>query len=151
MTKKKTKSTESQSEKAFQRSDKHMLGDLRLNPWTPSRIIAAQSMGMLYPNIGKDGWDQYNRTRMYPGQLKDTVIGLWLCSVDDEAVETADCAPGAAYRTARGWAEEQGILKQESTEFQRARDEFISIINEVSESASKPVTDSETEDDDPNE
>ncbi len=138
-------------EKAFERSDKHVLGDLKLKPWTPSRVIAGQNMGLLYPRIGKEGFDQFQRTKMYPGCLKDTIIVLWLCTLNDEAVEDADRSPQDAYRQSQIWASGRGIHKIDSDEFWAAYNLFSGIMNEVDHSATKPAETGEEEDeDDPN-
>lgn len=139
-------------EKAFTRSDKHVLGDLHLKPWTPSRVIAAQNMGLLYPRVGKEGWDQFRRTQMYPGCLKDTIIALYLCTLNDDQVDDADRAPQDAYRNAQKWAAGLGIHKINSDPFWAAYTKFTEIMKEPEQSATKPKTDDdEDEEDDPNE
>lgn len=123
---------------AFVSSDKHVLDGTKLYPWTPSRIIAGQAMGLLYPEIGKEGWDQYRRTKTYPGALRDTIICLWLCSRTEEQVDDADCAPVEAYRQARSWAAGLGIAKLGSDAFWQAYGKFASIMGEVDESITVP-------------
>lgn len=148
----KKQSKQPPAEKAFLRSDKHVLDGVRLNPWTPSRVIAAQGMGMLYPSLGKEDWDQFERTKRYTGALKDTIIVLWLCMIDDEAVDNADSAPKEAYKTAKQWAAGLGIHKIESNEFWQAYAKFSEIVTEVASSATKITTnddESEPEEDDP--
>ena len=135
------------AEKAFERSDKHVLGDLKLKPWTPSRVIAAQNMGMLYPRIGKEGWDQFQRTKMYPGALKDTIIVLWLCALNDDEVDDADRAPQEAYKTAQKWSAGLGIHKINSDAFWAAYGKFTEIMMEINNSATKPKNTEEPDDD----
>jgi hypothetical protein len=120
-------------------SDKHVLNGLKLQPWTPSRIIAANSMGMLWPRIGKEGWDQYSRTKTYPGVLRDIIVGLWLCLQDWQRVDEADAAPVEAYSEARKWAAELGIHRIDSDEFWQAYGKFVEIMSEVDKSFTKPA------------
>lgn len=135
---------------AFTDSDKHVLHGIKLYPWTPARVIAAQSLGMLYPDIGREGWDQYRRTKVYPGAVKDVIICLWLCTQDEDAVDMADAAPVEAYRQARKWAAGLGIHKPGSDAFWQAYAKFSDIMTEVDESITAPKIESE-DDPDPNE
>ena len=65
-------------ESAFTGSDNHALGELELQPYTPSRIVAAQSLGLKYPLIPDEEREQFDKTGIYPGALRDTIIVLWL-------------------------------------------------------------------------
>lgn len=126
---------------AFTKSDKHVLNGTKLYPWTAEREIAAQSMGLLYPEIGADGWDQYRRTKIYPGALKDTIIVLWLCTQTPEQVDDADSAPIEAYRQARKWAAKLGIHRVGSDAFWQAYGKFAAIIKQVEDSKTTPKID----------
>jgi hypothetical protein len=53
---------------SFNQSDKHTLFGETLQPWTPDRIIAGQSMGMMFPM--EVDWERFKSTRMYPGSLR---------------------------------------------------------------------------------
>lgn len=138
---------------AFTDSDKHVLKGIKLFPWTPSRVICANGMGMIYPRIGKDGWDQYKRTRTYPGCLKDVIICLWLMTQSEDQVDEADTAPVEAYRKARTWASGLGIHRIDSDEFWQAYGKFAEIMGEVDKSFTQPAPDdgSQEEEPDPNE
>lgn len=136
---------------AFTDSDKHVLHGTKLFPWTPARIIAGQSMGLLYPEIGKDGWDQYKRTKIYPGALRDTIICLWLCTRNEIQVDEADSAPQEAYRQARSWATALKIHKAGSNEFWQAYAKFAEIMGEVDESFTVPKVEPGEEPDEGNE
>jgi len=129
---------------SFVSSDKHTLNGKKLQPWTPSRYIAAQAMGMLYPRIGEKGHDQFKRTQVYPGAVKDVIIALWLCSVTEDEVDDADASPEAAYRKARAWAIGLGLHKIEGDAFWNAYGQFADIFNEVDQSRTTPA---ETDDD----
>lgn len=137
------------AEKAFTKSDKHILDDLLLKPWTAARSIAANSLGMLYPHIGTEGWDQFKRTKIYPGCMKDIAICLYLCTLDDDAVDEADAAPKDAYKAARKWATEKGITKADSIEFWVAYGKFGEIMRQVNESVTMPAGAEQEADDDP--
>lgn len=130
---------------AFTDSDKHILNGVKLFPWTPARVIAAQNMGQLYPEIGKDGFDQYRRTKVYPGALKDTIICLWLCTRTEDEVDMADAAPVEAYKDARKWAAGLGIHKIGSDGFWQAYGKFVELMGEVDQSFTIPKKTEENE------
>lgn len=97
------------------------LGGLELQPWSPARKITAQSMGMLYPHIGDDGYEALARTGIYPGALRDVIIFTWLCTQRERSVITrAQRKPIEAWETAQAWADKAGLLDMASTEFQEA-------------------------------
>lgn len=101
--------------------------DGELQPWSPARKVAAQSMGMLYPYIGEEGAEQLSRTGFYAGVLKDVAIFMWLCAPDAAACPTKDDPnkrgplpkseiqrairkPMEAMDKAMDWAESAGLL-----------------------------------------
>lgn len=137
----------------FTDSDKHVLHGIKLYPWTAARMICAQSMGLLYPEIGTDGWDQYHRTKVYPGAIKDVIICIWVCTQTEDEVDAADVAPVEAYRKAKQWAINLGIHKPGSDEFWQAYAKFSDIVREVdqAQTAPKKNADNEEEASDPNE
>lgn len=136
---------------SFVSSDKHVLDGIKLFPWTPNRVIAAQALGMLYPEIGKEGWDQYRRTKKYPGCLKDVIICLWLCSIPEDEVDEADAAPQEAYRRARKWAAGLGLHNVQSNAFWQAYAKFADIVTEVDNSFTTPKVEPGEEADEGNE
>ncbi len=138
---------QSKVDKAFTKSDRHTLDDIKLQPWTPERYLAGQSMGMIHPRVGDEGWDQFDRTKMYPGCVKDTVIVIWLCSIPDSPngssdfqwnVEDADARPVEAYRVAKKWAKSRGILNADSVEWWHAYGKFAEVVKEASDSMTQP-------------
>lgn len=124
--------------KAFTSSENHKLGDMNLQPWTPQRIVAAQSIGMIYPFIGSDGLEQFKKSGTYPGLLKDAIIALWLCTINHEDVDAAEGSPREAYRQAVAWAADKNIPNMESKEFNEAHNIFIKMMNQVRDSQTKP-------------
>lgn len=135
---------------SFTESDKHVLHGTKLYPWTPARMIAAQAMGLLFPDIGKEGWDQYRRTKLYSGAVRDTIIVLWLCTIDENAVDEADAAPQDAYKRAKAWATALGIHDRNKDAFWQAYAKFSAIVTEVDEAITTPkVEPGEEADDDP--
>ena len=61
-----------------------------LRDYSYSRRSAAQTMGLLFPNIGEAGAAQYERSGTYPGMLNDVLIVLWLCTLPDHAELTRE-------------------------------------------------------------
>lgn len=133
----------------FTESDKHVLNGVKLYPWTPARVIAAQAMGMLYPDIGKEGWDQYRRTKLYSGAVRDVIIALWLCTIDENAVDEADAAPQDAYKRARAWAAGLRIHDTKNDEFWQAYAKFSEIMTEVDKAVAIPEPKEGEEPDEP--
>lgn len=128
-------------EKSFTHSDKHTLGDLRLKAWTPERIIAAQDLGMIQPNLGKEGWAQWKRTQLYPGAVKDTIIFVYLSTLDDELLDSA------TYEEARKMGIKRGLHKSDSKTFWEAYTKFLEVLNEQHAATTKPKATDEDDDD----
>jgi hypothetical protein len=143
------KKTESRVEKAFAKSDKHVLEGVILRPWTPDRQIAFQSCGGLYPRIGKEGWDQYKRTGAYAGAANDCCLALWLMTRSEDEVDDAVRSPHDAGRQARKWGANRGIHDLKSDAFWQAFTKFVEIMSEVEASNTTPEGDGD-EGDDPN-
>ena len=60
-----------------------------LAPYSASRKVAAQTMGMQWPFIGEAALAQLQATNMYPGAIRDTAILLWLCTLPDASTALA--------------------------------------------------------------
>lgn len=129
--------------KAFIESDGHLFLGERLQPYTASRIVAAQAMGLIYPKIGNDGLAQLKKTGLYPGELKDMIIVLWLCRLKEkEEVSAALMDPIAAYDAAEKWAGEIGLCDMTSDVFAYGLLVFQNIMNEIGESRTTPIASS---------
>ena len=119
-----------------------------LQPWTPQRIIAAQSMGMLYPLIGEDGWEQLGRTGIYAGAMRDTIIFLWLRALlpgetfpqSTARAARAERKPGEAWARAQAWAEQLGLLDAASETFQEGYQLFGSKMAAIQAARGIPET-----------
>ncbi len=135
------------ADKAFQESPNHVLGDLKLQPYSPSRIVAAQAMGLKYPNVPK-GFEQYSQNGTYPGLLRDVIVVLGVCTMHDAAVEKAQLDPDEAYQNAQKWAHSKGILSMGSKAFLEAKGMFEKIMVEIYNSQSEPENRSGADDDD---
>lgn len=131
------KKKERPADKAFEESVNHVLGDLKLQPYSPSRLVAAQAMGLKYPNVPK-GFEQYSQTGSYPGLLRDVIVVLGVCTMDDDAVDKAQLDPDEAYQKAQKWADGKGILKAGSKEFLAAKSMFEKVMIEIYNSQSEP-------------
>lgn len=126
--------------KAFIEAGGHVFLGEKLQPYTPSRIVAAQAMGLLYPKIGNEGLAQLKKTGLYPGELKDIIIVLWLCRLKTkELVSEALMDPLAAYAEAENWAGKKSLCDMTSDAFGYALLTFQCIMNEIGESKTTPV------------
>ncbi len=105
-----------------------------LRPYSPSRKVAAQTMGMIYPFVGRDGQAQMEATGMYPGAIKDVLIVLWLCSLPDAPEVAKDAwSPSLALRRpvlamdeAMEWA--GALIDVGSAEWAEAFELFLKIV-----------------------
>jgi hypothetical protein len=134
MKKKKTKPD------AFLKSERHALDGIKLQPWTPDRMIAAQSLGMIYPSIGDEGWAALKRRSIYAGAVRDVALALWLCTLSDAEVLEAEARGDAeARKQSAAWAVKLHLHDANKAPFWDAFTKFMEIQNEVNQSATLPV------------
>ncbi len=139
---------ESQEQKAYESEKRgHILFGEELRPYSPSRKIAAQSMGMVFPFLSEAAADQHARTGSYAGQLKDVIIVLWLCTLKDPSDLTkkevkaqvwtpsrAGNKPELAMEVAMAWAVENGIIDTDKQPYRDAKLIWQAIIQNISAS-----------------
>lgn len=118
-----------------------------LHAYTPSRKVAAQSMGMLFPFVGEAGQKQMEESNTYPGLLKDLIICLWLCQLKDASEQGKDeirnaewnpsralARPAPAFEASMVWAEEEDLMSMTGKKFQEALQVFMAIVTGVAAS-----------------
>ena len=118
-----------------------------LRAYTRTRYTAAQSMGLLYPCIGDEGLAQYNATGMYPGQVRDVMLLLWVCTIPHASeatareakagiftVERALMKPGVAAERALEWGVKNGLADPADPRFDEAHKTFGQLVRPVEES-----------------
>jgi hypothetical protein len=109
----------------------------KLRPYSASRKVAAQSMGLMYPYIGEEGAAQFASTGVYPGAMKDTIILLWLCSLPDDGhgktwtPSRALAKPAEAIRVALDWASDLELCTPGSSRFTEAFRVFVEITTAI--------------------
>jgi hypothetical protein len=134
---------------AFVKSERHTLNGIKLEPWTADRSIAAQSLGMIFPALGTEGWASVKRSGIYPGAVRDVALALWLCSLTPEQVLEAECAgEKEAKKRSTEWAGRQGIHDTNKQAFWDALGLFMEMQREVNDSVTVPEKSAGTEDDD---
>lgn len=111
-----------------------------LKPWTPPRLIAAQSMGMLYPYIGETGVDALRSTGIYPGALRDVIISTWLRLQDDATVRRAQLRPTEAMEHATIWAADKQLHNLLGDRFRTAYELFTQKMAALQEANGTPDT-----------
>jgi hypothetical protein len=123
-------------DQAFVGSDKHTLkhalGDIKLQPWTPERMMKAKELGMLWPNLGKERWEQIKTTNVYAGAPTDVSIFVYLCTLDPDKVEDATRKEAKAFGVSRGFHD------TDSASFWDAYNKFADVIEEIKNSATAP-------------
>jgi|APGre2960657404_1045060.scaffolds.fasta_scaffold40180_3 hypothetical protein len=111
-----------------------------LAPYTASRKVAAQTMGMQWPFIGEAALAQLQATNMYPGAIRDTAILLWLCTLPDASTALARgvwtpsralSKPDEARDAALEWADKCGITDSSGPKFGEAFQVFFGIVTGV--------------------
>lgn len=142
---------------AFVQSDAHEVDGLALEPFTPAREVAAQAMGLKYPNLLAEDEEPFNATGVYPGALMDIAIVLFLCSQRDDPpdekakrkgtwqsakdkLRRALSRPLEARETAIEWAAEQRFTDRgKDGKFWPAYNAMVKIIAERHKVASIPT------------
>lgn len=107
-------------------------------PWTPSRAVAAQTMGMIFPMIGEEGQASLNTKNTYPGILQDVVIVCWLCTLPDDVSRQSDGwtpsralrSPTKAFDAAMVWGEKVGVIDMRNAKYVEGVKFFISIFSD---------------------
>jgi len=112
-----------------------------LKPYSASRKVAAQRMGLLFPMVGPKSFEQWKNTGAYPGLVLDVCIVLWLCSQKDildlseqearDGVWTPSKAlqePYKAQETAIEWGGQLGILDLLTEKGKEAAELFFDIV-----------------------
>lgn len=129
-----------QVDAAFLKSGTRKVGNLTLQPYTPSREVAGQAMGLHYAYVDKAGQERFRRTKLYPGCLRDVAIVMWLCAkATDDEIEAAGIEPRVAAKKANEWAKEQGFLNPNGDPFLDAYGAFFEIMDEIWQSQTVPV------------
>lgn len=114
-----------------------------LLPYSASRKVAAQSMGLLFPFVPDA--EEAQETGVYQGMLADVIIVIWLCSLKNASEQTRDevkagewnpskalSKPQAAMEAAMEWAEKTGLADMNSETFLEAYKTFMAILTGIS-------------------
>jgi hypothetical protein len=134
------------ADKAFTDSANKFLGATELHPYSASRAVAAQALGLIYPNVGTESLEQFHKTGMYPGAVQDVLIVLWLCSIPDKEVIAAMRKPDESLAKAIEWGATLKITLA-GEEWWQAYQQFMNIMTEISESDGAPKLPEHDEDD----
>jgi hypothetical protein len=125
--------------KAFLESENHEFDGVKLEPYSPMRIVAAQAMGMHHGRVDPAGMEQFERVLVYPGAVRDVCIVLWLCSIKDELqIDQAARAPVHAAKLAIEWGTAHGLLDDSTDKFTIAFGLMMSIMREIRKSQGVP-------------
>jgi hypothetical protein len=128
------------ADKAFTQSDKHALDELKLEPWTPDRIIKAQELGLIFPNTGRAGWEQFRQTNVYPGAVRDVILFVYLSTIEPEQVEDV------TWKDAKAFGVKRGLHDPDGKPFWQAYAKFMEVQKEISASLSVPKTNGDPDD-----
>lgn len=104
-----TKPAELTPDQAAARSRSHEFNGHKLNPFTKTAQLSAESMGVICcsPSFGNHA-EALAETGTYPGMFPDAVACLWLCQAPKTDVLRAVRKPDEANRKAWAWWEENG-------------------------------------------
>lgn len=124
---------------SFADADAHYWGEVRLDPYSAQRQIAAQSMGMRFGSLTAEDMDEIERTASYPNMMQDAIIVLYLCFPrgrdGKQGIEESYAACDArAQKTVRrrmlDWACDQGITTG-SPQYKLAVELMLKIVREA--------------------
>lgn len=123
----------------FISSERHAIDVIKLDPWTPDRLIAFQSLGGIYPNISDEGWAALRRRSIYPGAVRDVLLALHLCSISPEKVlELETKGESEAKKESMAWGVKLGIHDTNKAPFWTAFDKFMQIQLEANQAITVP-------------
>lgn len=131
---------------AFASSERKKFNDIKLQPWTADRSIAAQALGLKYPNLSKEDWEAVKRGGIYPGAVRDIALAMWLCTLSSDQVIDAEInGEREAKKLSAKWAGDMRIHDPSKAKFWDAMSYCIGMWNEVSESITVPAKAEPTE------
>jgi hypothetical protein len=127
-------------EAAFVNSENHSFDGIKLHGYGPSRICAAQAMGLHYGTVDAAGQERFTDGKVYPGAMRDTAVVLWLCSLSDrdDAIEAASRAPKSASLKAIEWGGDHGIMDLGGPKFWEGFMMFLDIMKEIQDARVVP-------------
>jgi hypothetical protein len=118
-------------EQAFIESENHSFNGLKLEPWSPERMWAAESMGLRYGKLSKETVPQFQKTYMYNGMTGDVGIFIWLSTRNIDEVRAARRDPDTAEELAGTFAKENGIIVASGKHFNEAYKLFLQAMDEI--------------------
>lgn len=125
---------------AFVTSDRHSFNGIKLEPWTHDRSIAAQSLGLIYPNLSKEDWASVKRGGIYPRAVRDVMLTLWLCTIRKQDVIATEILGVENAMTESGkFGAKHGIHQVKSEPFWDALSICMAMWNEVNQSVTIPA------------
>lgn len=125
--------------KDFAAPEKHLFDGIHLQPWTEARRVAAQTLGLIYPNLNKSDWASLKRGGDYPGAVRDTMLALWLCTItSSELIKIEMAGIENAMEESMKFGIEHGISDRRKQKFWDAFSKCMDIWNEVSDSVTVP-------------
>jgi len=126
-------------EVAFIQSQNLEFDGVKLQAYSPMRVVAAQAMGLHHGRVDSAGMEQFERVAVYPGAVRDVCVVLWLCSIqDDREIDMAARAPVHAAKLAIEWGTSHGIINPSSDKFSDAFALFFKIMKHLKESYGTP-------------
>lgn len=126
-------------DQSFIESAGHSVNGLKLEPYTPERMWAADAMGLRYGHLSDAAAKQFARKNTYPGMEGDVGIVIWLCSLTDvDEVRAARRDPERAEGEAIVFAKTHKIITGKQSKFWDAYKVFLRIMDEVHAAYGEP-------------
>lgn len=121
------------AEQAYDQAKAGMeLGGVALQPWSPARVVAANSIGLVWP-LPPEAMDQLQTTGIHAGAMVNAIVVCWLRLIPNASEQTKESvsrgewnvqratrAPREAFEAALQWAAENKITDVTSNEFAHA-------------------------------
>ena len=133
-------------DKAFIESAGHQLNGVKLHPYSPERMWAADAIGLRYGRLSKEAIEQYMLDRTYPGMAGDIPILMYVLSLQTrEEVAWVRRNPIEAEKRAAEFAVKHGIVTPKQSRWWDAYEIFMRTMDEIHASYGEPETQKKTE------
>lgn len=126
-------------DQSFIESDGYNLNGLKLRPYSPERMWAADAMGLRYGHLSEAASKQFFRKGTYPGMEGDVGIVVWLCSLPDgDEVRAARRDPERAEADALEFAGKHKMISGKQSGFWGAYNLFLKIMDQIHSAYGEP-------------
>ncbi len=119
-------------DKVFIESEGHAVNGLKLQPYTPERMWAADAIGLRYGRLTSEQTEQFTEDGTYPGMAGDVAVVMWVCSLEKrEDVLSARRNPTVAMKKIVEFAKQKNMVSPKQSQWWDAYKVFLEIMSEI--------------------